>query len=59
MFVHLTNQTKFLVHVRSFIKRINVSELPVERFMNYSLNIRFIYRPTRYTYISSLIGWCV
>ncbi|MFS7908689.1 hypothetical protein Hanom_Chr01g00086101 [Helianthus anomalus] len=45
MFVHLTNRTKFLVRVRSFIKRTNVNELPAERFTNYSLNVRFVYSP--------------
>ncbi|MFS7913504.1 hypothetical protein Hanom_Chr02g00142571 [Helianthus anomalus] len=40
MFVHLTNRTKFLVHVRSFIKRTNINELPAERFTNCSLNVR-------------------
>ncbi|MFS7950028.1 hypothetical protein Hanom_Chr06g00578571 [Helianthus anomalus] len=46
MFVHLTNRTEFLVHVRSFIKRTNKSELPAERFTNCSLNVRFVYSPT-------------
>ncbi|MFS7940067.1 hypothetical protein Hanom_Chr05g00459281 [Helianthus anomalus] len=45
MFVHLTNRTEFLVHVRSFIKRTNINELPAERFMNCSLNVRFVYSP--------------
>ncbi|KAJ0760841.1 hypothetical protein HanOQP8_Chr04g0142661 [Helianthus annuus] len=45
MFVHLTNRTKFLVHVRSFIKRTNINELPAERFTNCSLNVRFVYSP--------------
>ncbi|MFS7905061.1 hypothetical protein Hanom_Chr01g00043331 [Helianthus anomalus] len=49
MFVHLTNRTKFLVHVRSFIKRTNINELPAERFTNCSLNVRFVYNPTKYT----------
>ncbi|KAJ0589836.1 hypothetical protein HanIR_Chr04g0190701 [Helianthus annuus] len=43
MFVHLTNRMKFLVHVRSFIKRTNINELPAERFTNCSLNVRFVY----------------
>ncbi|MFS7981145.1 hypothetical protein Hanom_Chr10g00947541 [Helianthus anomalus] len=30
IFVHLTNRTEFLVHVRSFIKRTNINELPTE-----------------------------
>ncbi|MFS7977560.1 hypothetical protein Hanom_Chr10g00905371 [Helianthus anomalus] len=47
MFVHLTNRTKFLVYVRSFIKRTNIDELPAERFMNCSLNVRFVYNPIR------------
>ncbi|MFS7939708.1 hypothetical protein Hanom_Chr05g00455061 [Helianthus anomalus] len=47
MFVHLTNRTKFLVHVRSFIKRTNINELPAERFTNCSLNVRFVYNPRR------------
>ncbi|KAJ0535135.1 hypothetical protein HanIR_Chr09g0427431 [Helianthus annuus] len=46
MFVHLTNRTKFLVHVRSFIKRTNINELPAERFTKCSLNVRFVYGPT-------------
>ncbi|MFS7961419.1 hypothetical protein Hanom_Chr08g00714791 [Helianthus anomalus] len=45
MFVHLTNRTKFLVHVRSFIKRTNINELPAEQFTNCSLNVRFVYSP--------------
>ncbi|MFS7989956.1 hypothetical protein Hanom_Chr11g01053161 [Helianthus anomalus] len=45
MFVYLTNRTKFLVHVRSFIKRTNINELPAERFTNCSLNVRFVYSP--------------
>ncbi|KAJ0824467.1 hypothetical protein HanRHA438_Chr17g0792731 [Helianthus annuus] len=45
MFVHLTNRTKFLVHVRSFVKRTNINELPAERFTNCSLNVRFVYSP--------------
>ncbi|MFS8022074.1 hypothetical protein Hanom_Chr16g01435231 [Helianthus anomalus] len=48
MFVHLTNRTKFLVHVRSFIKRTNINELPAERFTNCSLNVRFVYSPTHF-----------
>ncbi|KAJ0558330.1 hypothetical protein HanIR_Chr07g0335091 [Helianthus annuus] len=46
MFVHLTNRTEFLVHVRSFIKRTNINELPAEQFTNCSLNVRFVYSPT-------------
>ncbi|MFS8031463.1 hypothetical protein Hanom_Chr17g01546211 [Helianthus anomalus] len=46
MFVHLTNRTKFLVHVRSFIKRTNINKLPAERFTNCSLNVRFVYNPS-------------
>ncbi|KAJ0790995.1 putative protein kinase RLK-Pelle-RLCK-VIIa-2 family [Helianthus annuus] len=34
VFVHLTNQTEFLVHVRSLTKRTNVNKLPTERFTN-------------------------
>ncbi|MFS7927415.1 hypothetical protein Hanom_Chr04g00308801 [Helianthus anomalus] len=45
MFVHLTNRTEFLVHVRPFIKRTNINELPAERFTNWSLNVRFVYSP--------------
>ncbi|MFS8022951.1 hypothetical protein Hanom_Chr16g01445611 [Helianthus anomalus] len=45
MFVHLTSRTKFLVHVRSFIKRTNINELPAERFTNCSLNVWFVYSP--------------
>ncbi|KAJ0621039.1 hypothetical protein HanIR_Chr01g0004121 [Helianthus annuus] len=40
MFVHLTNRTKFLVHVRSFIKRTNINELPAERFTNCSVHLQ-------------------
>lgn len=29
--VHLINRTQFFVHVRLFIKRMNVIELPVKR----------------------------
>ncbi|MFS7964768.1 hypothetical protein Hanom_Chr08g00754231 [Helianthus anomalus] len=50
VFVHLTNQTEFLVHVRPLIKRTNVNELPVEQFKNCSLNIRFIYSPRYRSY---------
>ncbi|MFS7989875.1 hypothetical protein Hanom_Chr11g01052081 [Helianthus anomalus] len=46
MFVHLTNRTEFIVHVRSFIKRTNINELPDERFTNCSLNVRFVYSPS-------------
>ncbi|MFS7907630.1 hypothetical protein Hanom_Chr01g00073581 [Helianthus anomalus] len=46
MFVHLTNRTKFLVHVRFFNKRTNINELPAEQFTNCSLNVRFVYSPT-------------
>ncbi|MFS7915373.1 hypothetical protein Hanom_Chr02g00164551 [Helianthus anomalus] len=45
MFVHLTNRTKFFVHVRSFIKQTNVNRLSVEMFTNRSLNIQFVYNP--------------
>ncbi|KAJ0614702.1 hypothetical protein HanIR_Chr02g0065371 [Helianthus annuus] len=45
IFVHLINGTEFLVHVRSFIKRTDINELPAERFMNCSLNVRFVYSP--------------
>ncbi|KAJ0715318.1 hypothetical protein HanPI659440_Chr13g0499711 [Helianthus annuus] len=45
VFVHLTNRTKFLVHVRSLTKQTTVNELPAERFTNCSLNVRFIYSP--------------
>ncbi|MFS8028011.1 hypothetical protein Hanom_Chr16g01505461 [Helianthus anomalus] len=47
MFVHLTNRTKFLVHVRSFIKRANINKLPAEQFTNCSLNVRFVYSPIK------------
>ncbi|MFS7961310.1 hypothetical protein Hanom_Chr08g00713481 [Helianthus anomalus] len=45
MFVHLINRTEFLVHIRSFITRTNINELPAERFTNCSLNVRFVYSP--------------
>ncbi|MFS8028323.1 hypothetical protein Hanom_Chr16g01509241 [Helianthus anomalus] len=61
MFVHLTNRTKFLVRVRSFIKQTNVNELPVKRFTNCSLNVRFIYSPSHnYKSVMDLydtLGW--
>ncbi|MFS7974856.1 hypothetical protein Hanom_Chr10g00873681 [Helianthus anomalus] len=44
MFGHLTNQTKFLLHVRSFNKRTNITELTIEQFTNCLLNLRFVYR---------------
>ncbi|MFS7901681.1 hypothetical protein Hanom_Chr01g00002481 [Helianthus anomalus] len=47
MFVHLIKRTKFLVRVRSFIKRTNTNELPAERFKNCLLNVRFV-RSDRY-----------
>ncbi|MFS8005982.1 hypothetical protein Hanom_Chr13g01243851 [Helianthus anomalus] len=51
MFVHLTNRTKFPVHVRSIIKRTNINELPAERFTNCSLNIQFVYSPSRECFV--------
>ncbi|MFS7975177.1 hypothetical protein Hanom_Chr10g00877351 [Helianthus anomalus] len=42
---HLTNKTKFLVRVRSIIKRTNTNELPAEQFMKCSLNVQFICNP--------------
>ncbi|MFS8018986.1 hypothetical protein Hanom_Chr15g01398551 [Helianthus anomalus] len=42
MFVPLTKRTKFLVRVRSFIKRTNTNELPAERFTNCLLNVQFV-----------------
>ncbi|MFS7981889.1 hypothetical protein Hanom_Chr10g00956371 [Helianthus anomalus] len=45
MFVHLTNRTKFLVRIRSFIKRTNINELPAKRFTNCSLNVQFVCSP--------------
>ncbi|MFS7932893.1 hypothetical protein Hanom_Chr04g00373281 [Helianthus anomalus] len=39
IFVYLTNRTKFLVRVHSFIKRTNVNELPAERFTNGSRTV--------------------
>ncbi|MFS8005656.1 hypothetical protein Hanom_Chr13g01239921 [Helianthus anomalus] len=55
MFVHLTNRTKNLVHVRSFIKRTNINELPAERFTNCSLNVRFVYSPSCVIYTKSCV----
>ncbi|MFS7963456.1 hypothetical protein Hanom_Chr08g00738281 [Helianthus anomalus] len=46
VFVHLTNRTKFFVHVCLLIKRTNVNELLAERFTNCSLNVQFVYNPT-------------
>ncbi|MFS7916115.1 hypothetical protein Hanom_Chr02g00173331 [Helianthus anomalus] len=40
VFVHLTNRTKFLVHVRSFIKRTNINELPAELFAERSVRLQ-------------------
>ncbi|MFS7974970.1 hypothetical protein Hanom_Chr10g00875041 [Helianthus anomalus] len=48
MFVHLTDRTKFIVHVRSFIKRTNINELSAKRFTNCSLNVRFVYSPIQH-----------
>ncbi|MFS7975514.1 hypothetical protein Hanom_Chr10g00881501 [Helianthus anomalus] len=42
MSVYLTKPTKFLVRVRSFIKRMMINEFPAEQFTNCSMNIRFI-----------------
>ncbi|MFS8015965.1 hypothetical protein Hanom_Chr15g01362891 [Helianthus anomalus] len=39
MFVHLVNQTEYLLHVCSLTKRTNINELPAERFTNFSLNV--------------------
>ncbi|MFS7995040.1 hypothetical protein Hanom_Chr12g01113281 [Helianthus anomalus] len=47
MFVHLTKQTKFLVRVRSFIKRTNTNKLPAEGFTSCSLSVRFVCSPTQ------------
>ncbi|MFS8001433.1 hypothetical protein Hanom_Chr13g01190341 [Helianthus anomalus] len=47
IFVHLTKRTKFLVRVRSFIKRMNTNKLPAERFTNSSLNVWFICSPRK------------
>ncbi|KAJ0613837.1 hypothetical protein HanIR_Chr02g0055801 [Helianthus annuus] len=43
--IHLTKQTKFLVHLRSFIRRTNTNELPAEWFTNYALNVQFVCSP--------------
>ncbi|MFS7925803.1 hypothetical protein Hanom_Chr04g00289401 [Helianthus anomalus] len=74
MFVCLTYRTKFLVRVCPFIKRMNINELPVERFMNCSMNVRFVYslthiqtviqgvfisEPTIYVYMYTHICVCV
>ncbi|MFS7930141.1 hypothetical protein Hanom_Chr04g00340661 [Helianthus anomalus] len=40
LFVHLTNRTKFLVHVRSLTKRTNVNKLPAERFTERSVSLQ-------------------
>ncbi|MFS7959228.1 hypothetical protein Hanom_Chr08g00688121 [Helianthus anomalus] len=50
VFVHLTNRTESLVHVRSLTKRTNVNELPAKRFTNCSLNVQFVYNPS-YVYL--------
>ncbi|MFS7949540.1 hypothetical protein Hanom_Chr06g00572801 [Helianthus anomalus] len=47
VFIHLTNRTKFLVHIRSLIRRTNVNELPTKSFMNCSVNVRFVPIPNR------------
>ncbi|MFS7949696.1 hypothetical protein Hanom_Chr06g00574601 [Helianthus anomalus] len=39
VFVHLTNRTKFLIHVCSLTIRTNVNELPVKQFTNCLVNI--------------------
>ncbi|MFS7908060.1 hypothetical protein Hanom_Chr01g00078761 [Helianthus anomalus] len=46
MLVRLTKRTKFLVRVRSFIKRTNTNELPAERFTKCLLNVWFVCSPT-------------
>ncbi|MFS8031534.1 hypothetical protein Hanom_Chr17g01547031 [Helianthus anomalus] len=45
VFIHLTNQTKFLVRVCSFTKQTNVKGLPAEWSTNCSLNVWFICSP--------------
>ncbi|MFS7921450.1 hypothetical protein Hanom_Chr03g00236891 [Helianthus anomalus] len=45
VFIHLTNPTEFLVHVRSLTKETNVNELLAERFTNCLLNVRLVYSP--------------
>ncbi|MFS8034264.1 hypothetical protein Hanom_Chr17g01579121 [Helianthus anomalus] len=42
MFVRLAKRTKYLVRLRSFIKRTNTIELPAEQLINFSLNVHFI-----------------
>ncbi|MFS7987008.1 hypothetical protein Hanom_Chr11g01016951 [Helianthus anomalus] len=46
VFVHLTDRTEFLVHVRSLTKQTNINELPAEQFTNCSFNVRFVYSLT-------------
>ncbi|MFS8032711.1 hypothetical protein Hanom_Chr17g01560921 [Helianthus anomalus] len=46
MFVHLTNRTKFLVPIRSFIKQTNINELSDRRFTNRSRNVGFVWSLT-------------
>ncbi|MFS7902412.1 hypothetical protein Hanom_Chr01g00011001 [Helianthus anomalus] len=36
VFIHLTNRTEFLVHVRSLTKQTNVNELSAELFVKRS-----------------------
>ncbi|MFS7967498.1 hypothetical protein Hanom_Chr09g00786421 [Helianthus anomalus] len=43
MFLHLTKRTKFLVRLRSFIRRTNINEISPKQFTIYLLNVRFIY----------------
>ncbi|MFS8014367.1 hypothetical protein Hanom_Chr15g01343691 [Helianthus anomalus] len=45
MSVHLTKQTKFLIHVRLSNKRTNTNELAAEWFTNCSLNVWFVCSP--------------
>ncbi|MFS7922353.1 hypothetical protein Hanom_Chr03g00248081 [Helianthus anomalus] len=54
MFVHSTKQTKFLVCVRSFIKRKNTNELPAEQFTNCSLNVQFVSSPNAHILLNYL-----
>ncbi|KAJ0809179.1 putative vacuolar protein sorting-associated protein [Helianthus annuus] len=58
MFVHFTKRTKFLVCVSSLIKGMNTNKLPVERFMNCSLNVWFVCSPMYFGKAIKLLGAC-
>ncbi|MFS7965847.1 hypothetical protein Hanom_Chr09g00766941 [Helianthus anomalus] len=46
MFVHLVNRAKYLFHVCSLTKQMNINDIPTKRLTNCSLNVSFVYSPT-------------